>query len=299
MNTKQLKYVLVLAREGSFSQAAESLNISQPSLSQYIKKIEQEVGIELFDRSGSRIRLTEAGKVYVSSGQKILELEHHMEQQFSELVGHKLGRIVIGVSPYRSVHYMPQVVAQFQKKYPGMQLVLEEKMGRELLADAESGAFDLCIAPLPINEKHFSYERLWKEDFVLAISREYKKFHEVDESVKDGVLTLQHCAEVDFVMLGETQVMQHVLDNICREHQVELRKTLECRSIETQLAMVKAGVGMAFIPSTVARFVKEDAVQIYKLEEAVTSRDVVVAYRKGKYMTTAERDLIEIMKKTW
>ena len=73
MNTKQLKYVIVLAREGSFSKAAESLGITQPSLSQYVKKIEKEIGLELFDRTGGNLRLTDAGRVYIDAGQKILE----------------------------------------------------------------------------------------------------------------------------------------------------------------------------------------------------------------------------------
>ncbi len=85
MNTKQLKYVLTLVREGTFSRAAEVLNITQPSLSQYIKKIEKEIGLELFDRANGDIRLTDAGRVYVEAGRKILDLEHQMENSFTDL----------------------------------------------------------------------------------------------------------------------------------------------------------------------------------------------------------------------
>ena len=74
MNTRQFQYVLTLAREGSFSRAAETLHISQPSLSQYIKKIEREIGLELFDRSNGDVRITDAGKIYLKASQQILAI---------------------------------------------------------------------------------------------------------------------------------------------------------------------------------------------------------------------------------
>ena len=78
MNMKQLKYVLVLAHEGSFSLAADTLGISQPSISQYIKKIEKEQGVELFDRTSGDVRITDAGRIYIEDGRKILDLEKQM-----------------------------------------------------------------------------------------------------------------------------------------------------------------------------------------------------------------------------
>ncbi|MBQ9942850.1 MAG: LysR family transcriptional regulator [Clostridia bacterium] len=90
MNTKQLEYVQVLAREGSFSRAADALNISQPSLSQYIKKIETEIGLPLFDRTNGNVRLTDAGHVYLSSGKQILDLEQQMNAPFQYLSENKV-----------------------------------------------------------------------------------------------------------------------------------------------------------------------------------------------------------------
>lgn len=302
MNTKQFKYVLVLAREGSFSQAAESLHISQPSLSQYIKKIENEIGITLFDRSGSRIQLTEAGKVYMETGQRILEFEHRMEQQFSDLSTYKTGNIVVGISPYRSICYMPQVALRFREKYPGMHLVVDERVGKDLIVGAENGEFDLCITTLPIDEKQFSYECIVKEEFVLAVSTEYEAYAKIDsfaEPTSKGFyprIDIQSCAGMDFVMLNETQVMQHILEDICTEHHITLRKAVECRSIEAQLSMVKAGMGVALVPSEIARFSKESNIRFYALRQSIPCRDVVVIYRKGQKLSQAVEDLKEIMK---
>ena len=102
MNIKQYKYVITLAKESSFSKAADVLNITQPSLSQYIKKIEKGIGLELFDRTNGDVRLTDAGRVYIEAGRKILDLEHQMEVSFSDLAAHKTGSLIIGAAPYRA-----------------------------------------------------------------------------------------------------------------------------------------------------------------------------------------------------
>ena len=159
MNTKQLKYVIVLAREGSFSRAAETLGITQPSLSQYIKKIEKEIGLELFDRTNGNLRLTDAGQVYIEAGQKILALERRMESQFSDLSDNRTGTVIIGASPYRTAGMMPAVAREFRRRYPGMHLTVREATTAELAEGLEQGEFDLALTLLPVDERLFAWER--------------------------------------------------------------------------------------------------------------------------------------------
>ena len=169
MKTKQLQYVLTLAREGSFSKAANVLNITQPSLSQYIKKIEASVGIDLFDRTNGNVRLTDAGYAYVDLGRKILDLEHQMEVQFSDLSSNRAGSLIVGAAPYRAASMMPLVAQEFQKLYPGMHLVVREGTTSELSEGMEHGEYDLCLTLLPIDDKIFTYEKITEEESVLAV----------------------------------------------------------------------------------------------------------------------------------
>lgn len=105
MNAKQFRYVIVLAREGSFSKAADALNITQPPLSQYIKKIEQEIGLTMFDRANGEVRVTDAGKVCIEAGQKILDIQRQMENAFSDLSGDRSGSLTIGAAPLQSCRW--------------------------------------------------------------------------------------------------------------------------------------------------------------------------------------------------
>ena len=158
MNIKQLKYVLVLAREQNFSRAAEILNISQPSLSQYIKKIEMQMGAELFVRANGYVRLTDAGRVVVETSRKILDLEHRMENDLQDISEYRTGSLIVGTAPYRSAGLMPAAVRAFRETYPGIQVIVREGTTAELLEAAERGEFDLCLTTMPVDERVFACE---------------------------------------------------------------------------------------------------------------------------------------------
>ena len=145
MNTKQFQYVLTLAHEGSFSKAADLLNITQPSLSQYVKKIEKEIGTELFTRTNGDVRITDAGRIYIEASRRILDIEHQMENAFNDIAECKTGSLIIGTSPFRSASMMPVVAGKFKELHQNMYLVIREKTTAELLDGMEKGEFDLAI----------------------------------------------------------------------------------------------------------------------------------------------------------
>lgn len=301
MNMKQLRYVLALAHEGSFSKAADSLGISQPSLSQYIKKIESEQGVRLFDRTGSEVRITDAGRVYIDAGRRILDLEQQMERRFEDLAANRSGSIVVGVSPHRCIHLMPEIAKRFRALYPGMYLLIEERSGPSLLDDAEHGQFDLCIANLPVDEKIFRYQFMMKEEVLLAVRADTPFCRRLE---KTAVRTAgRRCPAVDFremagetfVTLGETQPTQKRLDEMCAAEGIEINTAVECRTIETQFAMVRAGIGAALIPSGFSLFGSEEKVEYFSFVQSVPYRDVAVVYRKDQYLSKAVKDLITIM----
>lgn len=303
MNMKQLRYALILHNTGSFSQAAEILGISQPSLSQYIHKIEKDLGVILFERTGTDIRLTDAGKIYLDAGRKILELERQMQHQFSELQGNRSGSVVLGISPHRCFCIAPKLVKQFREAYPGMHLVLEERSGQDLIASAQRGEFDLCLTVLPVNEQLFSYEHVMKEEAVIAVpngtdlcrklqasavSVNNRKYPAVDIHMIDGS---------DFAFLGEGMPMQIILDNVCRKYNLHLRKVVDCRSLEALEAMVSEGICSALIPSYLTGYkIGHSDVTCFSLHQEISTREIVAIYRKGQHLSKPVLDLIKILK---
>ncbi len=297
MNSKQLKYVLVLSREGNFSKAAERLNISQPSLSQYIKKIETDVGMTLFERVGGDVRLTDAGRIYRDAGERILDLERQMNAQMRDVAEHKKGSLVIGTSPFRSVGMMPMVARIFQKLYPGMHLVIEERESAELLSGTERGEFDFCLTVQPEDCRLFEYECVAEEELILVTPSDYPQW---DASPLEGrkypAIDAREISGHRFVMITENQVMQKTLMWLCSEYGVSVETAAVVKSLEAQTAMVRAGIGIALVPSGIERFCAEGEVQCYSFVQNLPRRKVVALWRKDRYLSQISRELIDAIR---
>ena len=132
MNTQQLTYVIAVADCQSFSKAAEKLYVTQPSLSQYIHSIEKQLGVQLFDRSSSPIRLTDAGKLYVSWARRLLTMEEDMNNALSDLMGMQTGSVRIGASSFRVRCLLARSIAEYHEQHPGIHLSIEEADMRQL-----------------------------------------------------------------------------------------------------------------------------------------------------------------------
>ncbi len=299
MNLKQMKYVLTLAKVGSFSGAAEALGISQPSLSQYIKKIEQELDVELFLRTNGNVEITDAGQVYLETCEKMLKLESDLQNRLKDVSEYRTGSITIGTSPFRCITMMPEVARKFRQVYPGMHLIIREMTTHELLDATEQGEFDLCLTNLPVDEMFFQYEILMEEEILLAV----KKGSELDEKLlscveKDcDVIDASLLQGQDFVMLTDHQMMQKELHNLCGRFQIDVNTAVVVKSLEAQIEMVAAGVGCAIVPMGIKKSLRmQQNIRFYSFCEDLPKRKLAVIYQKEKYLSKPMLDLIEMIK---
>ena len=296
MNARQFRYILVLAAEGSFSKAAKTLNISQPSLSQYVKKIENQVGMPLFDRTNNEVRLTDAGRVYIEAGRKILDIEHQMEGQISDLMENKTGTIIIGTAPYRASGMMPAVAARFQALHPGMHLVIREGTTVELEEGMEHGEFDLCLTMLPVDPLLFEYEIVREEELLLAVPAGWPPLEaEKREGRKYPVVNVQALSGQRLVLQNEGQFMQDQLERILTEYRLSIQPAVVVKSLEAKIEMVKAGVGMALVPSGIEHFCAHGEVEFYEFDEALPKRELAVMWRKGQPLSETAKELKAIL----
>lgn len=297
MNTKQLSYVLTLAREGSFSKAAETLGITQPSLSQYIKKIEQETGLELFDRRSAELRITEAGQAYVETGRRILDLEHQLDNRLADLAAYRTGTILVGAAPYRAVSLLPAVTAAFQKRYPGMHLVVREGTTAELTEGMLQGEFDLALTLLPVDGSQLSIQPVAEEELVLAVPASRPAFQ--TETVADRRYPAVDAAVLNgqrMVMLTDRQFMQRQLEDLIQKYRIAPETAAVVKSLEAQIAMVRAGVGIALVPTGIERFCAPGEVRFYSFQQSLPKRQVAVIWRKDRPLSAPAAELSELLR---
>lgn len=301
MNLKQFKYVLTLSQEGSFSRAAETLNISQPSLSQYIKKIEKEIGADLFIRANGEVRLTDAGRVYLETGKKILALQRQMENELSDITDNLSGTVTVGISPYRSVHMIPRVLKEFNRSYPGIKLVVKERSGSDLMESALHGEFDVCIIAGPVDKKIFNYEVVQEEEIVIAVNKKTELYRSLENEAEkiDGkqfpAVDIHLADGHDFAMLAPYMPMRTITDDMLSRFGVEVREKVQVSSNEALLSVVHSETCASFIPSGLTGFETEETA-FFSIKQEVGVRSVAAIYRKDQYLSKPTMDLIKIFK---
>ncbi|MCR5041206.1 MAG: LysR family transcriptional regulator [Clostridia bacterium] len=295
MNLKQFRYALVLDSVRSVSRAAEILGISQPSLSQYLKKTEAEVGAVLFDRSGNEIKPTDAGREFIEAGKKILDAERQMKLSLQDISDDKSGTLRIGTSSHRAITLMPESLRRFRKVYPGIRVFVDEQPIANLLDGLLHGDFDLCVLPAPADDHLFVSDEILTEEIILAAPKDLspktesipgRRHPAVDFSILDGA---------DVITLFDFYLMQRLLDETCRNEKISFSTHVTCCGIETQLAMVKHGLGVALVPSG-ADMTEDDSLSFYSFVQELPRRKIIAVRRKGQYCSRPMTEIIRIMK---
>lgn len=301
MDFRQLQYMLKVAEERSFSKAAQKLYIAQPSLSQYIQNLEQQLGVQLFDRTTVPLRLTHAGELYVETAKQILDLKDQLSQQMQDIALMRKGRLTIGLSPFRSTYIMPKVLPLFHEKFPGIEVILLEGTSSELEELALKGSTDISIMTLPIQGKLFEYERVLTEEILVAVPPQHPLKEEVDKiQSHSSIYPKIHLSKLRneaFILLKQDQKLHQISSNLCKRAGFKPRIILESESIEAAHALATAGMGITFVPDTLTLFRQTTQSPLYfSIADEPSTREMVVAYRRGRYLSKAASEFIIVMK---
>lgn len=271
MTITQLRYIIAVKNYGTFAKAAEKCHVAQPTLSLQIKKLEQEIGVELFNRQSSPITLTEAGSQYLKQAESVLAETSRLELIFKKK-GPIQGQIRLGVIPTIGAYLLPQIIRQLRENYPLVEFFFQEASTRQLMKMLEQDQIDLGIAATPIENNSFQEKTLYYEPFVLYSSEENAEDQHIDtEKLKEFpllVLTSENCFRGQVLKIcprsGETRI--------------------ECSSLETIIGLVDANVGITLIPEIYANENKKlNPKKISSLHGEVPAREVSFIYSSGFY----------------
>ncbi len=301
MNTRQLHYVLAVAKEKSFSKAAAALHISQPSLSQHIQRLEEELETELFDRSSIPLKLTYTGTLYCHAAKEFLSLEDQLIAQIKDVADTKRGRIAIGVSPYRTTYLLPLALREFCKRYPDIEIELNEKSNQELESLLMSGDVDIAITALPLRNDQLIHKVIFQEQIVLAVPKQgCEQYIPLDLLGKPlAPVDLKLFKNAPFIGLSREYRLHEIMLKLCNEAGFTPNITLYCRNIEAVRAMVVEGLGVSLLPYNPYIFLHTRIhPAYYTLDGLFPCRDVAISYKKNRYLTNAAKAFIHILKDT-
>ncbi|MEK3878521.1 LysR family transcriptional regulator [Paenibacillus sp. FSL H8-0122] len=296
MELRQLQYTLQIAAERNFSRAAEKLHIAQPSLSQQLSKLEKELGVLLFQRNTSSVELTYAGEKFVEQAQGIIDAVELLRQEMSDISQLRTGRVMVGSMPITGAHLLPHVLPVFKSKYAEVEITLLEDSSMNLEKLTASGQTDLSLLSLPLEIPTLAYEVLGEERIDLAVPPGHLLAAREPQGIRTSLAELKDEA---FIVLKEGQGFRKMTVELCREAGFEPRIVFESNNMETVQSLVAAGMGVTLVPHFIARAARSEFVPVYlPLAEPVPGRTLVIAYRRGRYLSRAAEAFIETFKAT-
>lgn len=282
MELRQLQYALQIALDKNFSRAAEKLHIAQPSLSQQLSKLEKELGVLLFQRTTSSVEVTYAGGLFVEKAQKILDMVEQLRIEMEDISQMKKGKLVIGSLPITGAHMLPRVLPVFQARYPEIEIVLIEETSANLEQLTASGQADISLLSLPLVEDALACETLIEEEIMLAVPKQHPLAQKLN-----GPINLTSIKDEPFITLKKGQGFRQIALDLCRQNGFEPRIVFESSNIETVQSLTASGMGIAFVPHMVSRSAWSELAPVYLPIAGRPTRTLVVAYRKGRYLSKA------------
>ncbi len=286
MNTKQIQYVLALSETLSFSQVAEQLGITQPALSKQIQHIENELGVKLFDRNHSPLTLTPAGEYFVRNAKELVYKEEQLRKALGQFSSGENGRLVIGVTPFRSLYLMPELVKQMRSRYPGVQVSLQEVTSTQLRKEAAEGKYDFAVVNLPVDTSLFDVTPLEPDTLVLAVHNTMVGDLPVANDGKYVTVDFKEFENLPFVVLSSGQELRQLFDGLCTTFNAYPTIAAEVNGVATAWAMARAGVGVALLPLQFVRSQNfDDNLSLYIVKSNLYSRQPVIVTRRGQVRT--------------
>lgn len=292
MTLNELKYIVAVAKEKHFRKASETCFVSQPTLSVAVKKLEDELGVTLFERRKQDVLVTPVGKEIISIAEEILERSQDIKQVAKEAQGDLSSELRIGAIYTIGPYLLPKVIPSFQQLAPDVPIIIEENYTHVLADKLQSGELDLVILSLPFNEANIETYPLYEEDFVAVLPKKHPL------SASERPVNLQKLEDESFLLLGSghcfrDQVLESFPNLIHMNYQSSrLQKTFEGSSLETIRYMVSSGAGISVFPSSSLNEHDNELFAIKPLKKPIPKRTVALAWRK----TFSKLKILELFK---
>lgn len=294
MTLTQLSYVVAVDKYKNFGQAAESCSITQPTLSMQIQKLEEELGVQIFDRSHQPVKTTKIGAALVIQARVILTESQHFHEIIQDSNGEVKGEVTIGVIPTLAPYLLPLFLKKFSVKHPNLQIHVEELQTEHIIERLKASSLDVGLLVTPIEDAHLESVPLFYEPFMVYASEKSAlmskaKVQQTDLNSNDlWLLTEGHCFRDQSL-------------TICRNRKkttdINRNIKLESGSLETLRRMVDQETGFTLLPYLAAQDV-DNKKQLKEFASPIPTREVSLIYNAHFKRNAFKESLIETIQKT-
>jgi LysR family hydrogen peroxide-inducible transcriptional activator len=289
MQIHQLRYFCAVARTGSFTRAAQHEHLAQPSLSQQIRKLEDELGTKLFDRLGRTVRLTQLGEAFLPRAEAILRQVSSAKLEIQEMSGVEQGKLVIGAIPTIAPYFLPSCLASFGRKFPRVQVSVIEEVTDELLKRIHDGTIDLALLALPVPAPHCLCHELFRERLYVVVPRNHRL----------ASLSRVHLKQIEsdpFLLLKEGHCFRENALSACSRARIRPNVVFESGQFTTILAMVSAGSGVSVVPEMAVE--QREGCKFLPIADESAFRRIGIVQLKQHFRSRVHRAFLDHLRET-
>ena len=293
MDTKQLQYILKVAECQNITRAAEQLFVSQPALSHFISKAEEELGAKIFNRGTTPLTLTQAGEKYVKTARMILGLQESLKQEIESLKDCRSGEITLGLSDMRATVLLPFVLPEFRRLYPNVAIRTVESSSKEVENNVRNGVVEIGIIPLYDYGQDLSASVLYDEELLLVSASAVPSHH----GATRNWVSLGDMTGKDFILLHRPNRIRRAVDAMFIEHGVKPKSIFESCNNMTVYMMAASGLGLAIVPDSVVRIMNPMPIpRVYSIGKGGFHWNIGAIWREDMVLSGAHTQLIRLLK---
>ncbi|ASS68277.1 MULTISPECIES: LysR family transcriptional regulator [unclassified Paenibacillus] len=292
MDIRQLTYFMEVARQGSFTKAAQRLHMTQPSLSKMVRLLEEELDVTLFDRSSKQIELTDAGESILRSAREVMASLERMASELDDVVQAKRGRLRLGIPPMIGGRLFPSILESFHSRYPQIRLELAEHGGKVIEAAVDSGELDAGLVILPVvSEDKFHMLPCIEEALQVVV-------HPGHWAAARPVLRMQELEHEAFILFKDEFTLRDLILGACRDAGFEPDVAFESTQWDFMTELVAARFGITLLPRGVAMTLDPARFSVIPVERPAIRWRLHMIWKKDRYLSFAAREWIAFMRKS-
>ena len=284
MELHQLRYFSAVARTGNFTRAAENCNVAQPSLSQQIRKLEEELGVQLIDRVGRNSRLTDAGRRFLPRALAILKQVVDAKREAEETCSVARGEVTLGVIPTIAPYFLPPRLASFSQNHSAVRLHVVEEMTPTLIQGLHDGTLDMALLALPVPGREYRSQEIGREGLFVVVSESHPVAH-------CAFVLLAQLSGDRFLLMKEGHCFRDTVITACKRARVGYNVIFESGQFATILAMVAAGVGISVVPAMAVQ--PQAGCRFIPIADARAQRRFGIVHLKNHFLARGQLALIQ------
>jgi LysR family transcriptional regulator, hydrogen peroxide-inducible genes activator len=289
MTLRDLSYLIALAKLKNFSLAAEHCHVSQPTLSMQIRKLEETLDCQLFERQRQRLLITPAGETALEYAQQIYTLSQDMKNHFKQSKDPLTSQLKLGLFPTLAPYLLPKITPILKKKLPKLTIFLHEIISEQCITRLLNGKLDVILIANKLTDPHLTGTALWTEPFYLATAREYPL-------PPKKPLTHAQLPIDSLILLDQGHCMREQGLAYCQQIKQQPQLNYQATSLETLLSMVEMNEGVTFIPEIALPHIKQRRIKTYAIKNP-PSRTIYMYWRKSLKQPALFKQLTQLLKK--